>query len=190
MFDKRNNLLNPSAGLRFVFQYDYAGRILGGDNHFDRLNFDFASYYSLPLRLIFAQRSRAIVTFPQGEPEDISPDVRLEMGGYGSLRGYDEASIGFPDSRPNRRSGLDELLFNLELRIPVYGKWYATLFADFGSLWMDLSELSVNDFNTGLGFGIGYNSPIGVIRLDYARALKETDTDNGGKIYFNFGHPF
>ncbi len=190
LFDRRNNLLNPSKGVRLLFQYDYAGRILGGDNHFDRLNFDFAFYYSLPLGLIIAQRSRAIFTFPKREAEDISADVRLEMGGYGSLRGYGEASIGFPDSRPDRRSGLDELLFNLELRMPVYGKWYATIFADFGSLWMDLSDISIGDFNTGLGFGIGYNSPIGVIRLDYARAMRETDSESGGKIYFNFGHPF
>lgn len=190
LFDKRKNLLNPNNGFRLLFQYDYAGGILGGDNHFDRLSLDFASYYPLPLGLIFASRYRAIVTFPRGEPEDISPDVRLEMGGYGSLRGYEEASIGFSDSRPDRRSGLDELLFNFELRMPVYGRWYATIFADLGSLWMNLSDFSFSDFNTGLGFGIGYSSPIGVIRLDYAMALNETDSESGGKIYFNFGHPF
>jgi outer membrane protein insertion porin family len=190
LFDKRNNILNPSKGLRFLFQYDYAGGILGGDNHFDRLNLDLASYYPLPLRLIIAQRSRAVVTFPREDPEDISPDVRLEMGGYGSLRGYKEASIGFPDIRPERRSGLDELLFNLELRMPVYGRLYAIIFADFGSLWMDPSDISLNDFNTSVGFGIGYNSPIGVIRLDYARAMEETYPESSGKIYLNFGHPF
>jgi outer membrane protein insertion porin family len=190
LFDKRNNILNPSKGLRLLVQYDYAGGALGGDNHFDRLNLDFASYYPLPLRLIIAQRSRAVVTFPRGNAEDISPDVRLEMGGYGSLRGYKEASIGFPDARPDRMSGLDELLFNLELRMPVYGRLYAIIFADFGSLWMYPSDISLEDFKTGVGFGIGYNAPIGVIRLDYARAMEETYPENRGKIYLNFGHPF
>ncbi len=190
LFDKRNNILNPSKGFRFLFKYDYAGGVFGGDNHFDRINLDFASYYPLPLRLTIAQRSRTVLTFPRNNPEDISPDVRLEMGGYGSLRGYDEASIGFPDSRPDRKSGLDELLFNLELRMPVYGNWHATIFADFGSLWMDVKDISFSDFNTGLGFGIGYSSPIGVIRLDYARAMKEISPESRGKIYLNFGHPF
>ena len=190
LFDKRNNILNPSKGLRLLLQYDYAGGVLGGDNHFDRVSLDFASYYPLPLRLIIAQRSRAVVTFPRDNAEDISPDVRLEMGGYGSLRGYKEASIGFPDSRPERMSGLDELLFNFELRMPVYGRLYAIIFADFGSLWMDPSDISLEDFNTGIGFGIGYNAPIGVIRLDYARAMEETYPENRGKIYLNFGHPF
>lgn len=190
LFDKRNNILNPSKGLRFLFQYGYAGGIFGGDNHFDRLNFDFASYYPLPLRLIIAQRARAVITFPRLTPEDISPDVRPEMGGYGSLRGYNEASLGFPDSRPDRKSGLQELLFNIELRMPVYGKLYAIIFVDFGSLWMDVRDISFDDFNTGLGFGIGYSSPIGVIRLDYARAMKEISPESRGKIYLNFGHPF
>lgn len=190
LFDKRNDILNPSKGLRLLLQYEYAGGILGGDNHFERLNLDLASYYPLPLRLIIAQRSRAVITFPREDAEDISPDVRLEMGGYGSLRGYNEASIGFPDSRPNRMSGLDELSFSLELRMPVYGRFYAILFSDFGSLWMDVADIAPRDFNVGLGFGIGYSSPIGVIRFDYARAMEETSTEDKGKIYLNFGHPF
>ena len=190
LFDKRRDILNPYRGLRLLLQYDYAGRVLGGDNDFDRLSLDVASYYLLPLRLIFAQRSRAVFTFPKEDPEDISPDVRLEMGGYGSLRGYNEASIGFPDIRPDRMSGLDELLFNLELRVPVYGRLYAIIFADFGSLWMDYSDISLRDFNTGVGFGIGYSLPIGVVRLDYARAMREISPDDKGKIYLNFGHPF
>jgi outer membrane protein insertion porin family len=190
LFDKRNDILNPSKGLRFLLQYEYAGGILGGDNHFERLNLDLASYYPLPLHLIIAQHSRAIITFPREEAEDISPDVRLEMGGYGSLRGFNEASIGFPDSRPNRMSGLDELLFNFELRMPVYGRFYAIFFSDFGSLWMSVPDISITDFHVGMGFGIGYSSPIGVIRLDYARAMEATSTEDKGKIYLNFGHPF
>ncbi len=190
LFDKRRNILNPYRGLRLLLQYDYAGRVLGGDNHFDRISLDIASYYLLPFQLIVAQRSRAVVTFPREDPEDISPDARLEMGGYGSLRGYEEASIGFPDIRPDRMSGLDELLFNLELRMPVYGNLYAIIFADFGSLWMDYSDVSLRDFNTGVGFGVGYSLPIGVIRLDYARAMREISPDDKGKIYLNFGHPF
>ncbi|MEO0294126.1 MAG: POTRA domain-containing protein [candidate division WOR-3 bacterium] len=190
LFDKRRNILNPNKGLRLLIQYDYAGRIFGGDNHFDRLTFDFASFYPLPFRLVLAQRSRVIVTFPKEDPLEISPDIRLEMGGYGSLRGFDEASIGFPDPRPNRKSGLDELLFNIELRINVYKNLYTIIFSDFGSLWMEPKEISLNDFNVGFGFGIGYGSPIGVIRLDYARASKEISKDYRGKIYLNFGHPF
>ena len=190
LFDKRRNILNPYRGLRLILQYDYAGRRLGGDNDFDRLSLDVASYYLLPFHLIVAQRSRAVFTFPKEAPENISPDVRLEMGGYGSLRGYKEASIGFPDIRPDRMSGLDELLFNVELRMPVYGNFYAIMFADFGSLWMDLSDIAIRDFHTGVGFGIGYSLPIGVIRLDYARAMREISPDDKGKIYLNFGHPF
>jgi outer membrane translocation and assembly module TamA len=154
------------------------------------LNIDLASYYPLPLHLIVAQRTRVAITFPREPTEDISPDVRLEMGGYGSLRGFDEASIGFPDPRPDRLSGLDELLFNLELRMPVYHRFYAIIFSDFGSLWMNPAKISFADFHVGLGFGIGYSSPIGVIRLDYARALEEISSDYKGKIYLNFGHPF
>lgn len=190
LLDERNDVLNPSKGVRFLFQYGYAGRILGGDNHFDRLNLDFAFYYSLPFNAIFAQRSKAVITFPKESADDITPDVRLEMGGYGSLRGFKEASLGFPDARPNRKSGLDELLFNFELRVPVYNRLYGIIFADFGSLWMDYNEMSLADLHTGVGFGIGYKSPIGVIRLDYARATEEISSDYNGKIYLNFGHPF
>ncbi|MEA1912548.1 MAG: POTRA domain-containing protein [candidate division WOR-3 bacterium] len=189
VYEGRDNMLNPHRGLRLLSLIEYAGGFLGGDNHFDRGKLDVASYRPLPFGITLALRFRLVITIPRENPEDISTDVRLDMGGYGSMRGFEEFSIGSPDPR-GKRSGLDELLFNLEFRIPIHRKVYATLFTDIGNLWMDYSEISFKNPRIGAGFGLGYSTPIGVIRLDYARAMEEVPPEYRGKIYLNFGHPF
>lgn len=188
-YEGRDNIIIPEKGLYVLSQIEYAGGILGGDNHFDRLKLDIALYHSLPFRTVAAVRSLIVFTRPREEPEDISTDARLEMGGYKTIRGFEEASIGVSDVR-GKKSGLDLLLLNLEFRIPVYKKLFAILFADIGNLWMDYSDISLMNPHIGGGFGLGYLTPIGVIRLDYARAFEKMPDDYRGKIYLNFAHPF
>lgn len=189
LYEGRDNIIIPRKGMRILSQVEYAGGFLGGDNHFDRFRFDISNYRSLPFGIVFAFRSVLGFTHPRETPEDISTDVRFEMGGYGTVRGFEEASIGVPDIR-GRSSGLDEIFFNLEFRIPLYKDLIATLFADIGNLWMDYSDISFEDTNFGVGFGLGYATPIGVVRVDYARALDDMGSDYRGIIYLNFANPF
>ena len=189
LYEGRDNIIVPRKGLRLLSQIEYAGGFLGGDNHFNRGRFDIAAYHPLPFGIVFAIRSSVILTFPREEPEEISTDVRLEMGGYGTMRGFEEASIGRLDER-GKMSGLDQLLFNLEFRIPVYKRLFSSLFTDVGNLWMNYSDISLRNPHIGVGFGLGYITPIGVVRVDYARALEDIAPDYTGKLYVNFAHPF
>jgi len=188
-YEGRDNIIVPRKGSRFLSQIEYAGGFLGGDNHFDRVKLDFASYRPLPYRIVLALRAVLILTHSREEPDEISTDVRLEMGGYGTMRGFEEVSIGAPDSR-GKRSGLDQLLFNLEFRIPIYRNIRATIFTDIGNLWMDYSDISLKNLKFGVGFGLGYTTPIGVVRLDYARAIEDLGADYRGIVYLNFANPF
>jgi len=130
-----------------------------------------------------------VYTQPREAPQSISTDARLEMGGFGTMRGFHEASIGELDIR-ERRSGIDLFLFNLELRIPVYKNIFATLFADIGNLVMDYPDIFLKRPHLGVGFGLGYVTPIGAVRFDYARAIEEMDPNYRGVIYLNFANPF
>lgn len=187
--EERDNIVNPRNGFRLLAEAEYAGGILSGDNHYDRLKLDFAKYFPFPFGSVLASRISTIYTFPRENPFDISTDVRQEMGGYSSLRGYEEASIGYPDIR-GRKSGIYQLLFNTEYRIPVFKKLFSTFYIDAGNLWMEKENITLSEMKFGMGFGVGYITPIGAIRLDYARALGKTEKNYRGKIYLNFGHPF
>jgi len=189
LYEGRDNIIVPRKGMRVLSQIEYAGGFLGGDNHFDRFRLDISTYHSLPFRIVFALRSVVGLTHPREAPTDISTDVRFEMGGYGTIRGYEEASIGVQDNR-GRSSGLEQILFNFELRLPIYKNIIASIFADVGNLWMDYSDISLYDPRIGVGFGLGYITPIGVVRFDYARALENLGPDYRGILYLNFANPF
>jgi len=76
---------------------------------------------------------------------------------------------------------------NAELRFRVFKRIYGYLFVDAGNLWMSPDEIKVSSLFTGAGFGIGFVTPIGPIRLEYARPLT---IEGNNKIYLNIGNPF
>lgn len=188
-YEGRDNIIIPRKGFRLLTQIEYAGQYLGGDNHFNRARLDISSYHRLPFRVVLVHRWMIVYTQPLEVPQSISTDARLEMGGFGTMRGFHEASIGELDIR-ERRSGIDLFLFNLELRIPVHKNIFATLFTDIGNLVMDYPDIFLKRLHLGVGFGLGYVTPIGAVRFDYARAIEDLGPDYRGVIYLNFANPF
>jgi translocation and assembly module TamA len=42
----------------------------------------------------------------------------------------------------------------------------------------------------GMGFGVRYRTPIGPIRLDYARGLIDVSEGDKGRVHFGIGYMF
>ena len=63
------------------------------------------------------------------------------------------------------------LLGNLELRTPMKGKFWFTLFGDAGNDWATFHDVAISETLLSLGVGIQYIAPVGPIRLDYARRV-------------------
>jgi len=185
----RDNIINPLKGYYLSFSYEFAGGFFRGYNQFERYVFDDGLYIPLYKKSVFAIHTRFGYTIPRMDPTSISPDVRFELGGWGSIRGYDNASIGALDSR-GERSGLYLFLFNLEARIRL-SKWiYSYLFYDGGNLFLFSKELNFGNVKKGAGFGIGFMTPIGPIRIDYGKRFTDISPRDRGRLYVNFGNPF
>ena len=184
--DGRDNVLNPMKGYYLLLGYEYAGGILGGYNHFDRITIQMALFFPFPGSSVLALHTMWGFTYPEMPYDSVSIDARYEMGGWRTVRGYDDASIGFPDYR-GKKSGLQLVQVNAELRFRVFKRIYGYLFVDAGNLWMSPDEIKVSGLFTGAGFGIGFVTPIGPIRLEYARPLT---IEGNNKIYLNIGNPF
>jgi len=185
----RDNIINPFKGYYLSFSYEYAGGFFRGYNQFERYVFDDALYISLYRKSVFAIHTRFGYTVPRMDPENITPDVRFELGGWSSIRGYDNASIGALDSR-GQRSGLYLFLFNLEARIRLNKWFYSYLFYDGGNLFLFSKQLNFGDVKKGAGFGIGFMTPIGPIRVDYGKRFTDVSPKDKGRLYINFGNPF
>ncbi len=121
--------------------------------------------------------------------------VRLDRffaGGEFSVRGYLTESLG-----PQERLGTTErplggealLVLSEELRWRFADRFSAVLFADVGNVWADRGDFG-SDLFTSAGVGLRALTPLGLLRVDFARALDRRAFDPSYKLYFGFGNTF
>jgi outer membrane protein insertion porin family len=80
------------------------------------------------------------------------------LGGFELLRGYDQDEF-----RGDRM-----LLGSAEFRFPVMEAVQGAFFVDVGTAWNKGQTLQARDVRAGIGAGLRFASPIGVIRFDLA----------------------
>jgi outer membrane protein insertion porin family len=81
-------------------------------------------------------------------------------------------------------------LFNLEYRYPLFTEFWATTFYDTGNVWPDWRDITLADFKDGVGVGVGWDSPIGPLRLEIGWKLDREEGEDPYRIFFSFGTAF
>jgi translocation and assembly module TamA len=138
---------------------------------------------------------------------DLPPDQRLYAGGSGTVRGYRYQSVGpeFPDGTPVGGTALSAL--SVEFRQRIGRSFGAVLFADAGSVGDNLRPLSglfsggrcssgapaestTGCWAVGVGGGVRYYTPIGVVRLDLAVPTYRRPNDDHFEVYIGLGQAF
>lgn len=192
IYDSRDDFFNPKSGVFFSPYADWAGRPFGGDNNFVRLNAEFRNYLALPFDAVLAWRLRGGLIAPHSgmRYEDISLFEKFTLGGSGTVRALSDRALG-PDSilvnfRPNSPDpvtgevdttwffdhyGTLLLLYSFELRTPyMFNNLIGfAFFMDVGMCARDGDNIRDEDRAWGPGAGIRINTPIGPVRIDYAK---------------------
>jgi outer membrane protein insertion porin family len=211
VYDQRNHPKNPTKGVYFQIGSDLAG--LGGDVQYARVQSEGRLYYPITEKITLVGRAMGghIVGFG-GE------DVRLldlfYKGGE-TIRGFDRAGIGPRDSLTGDALGgstywaaTTEVRFPLPF-IPDDLGMSGAVFADVGSVFG--AGADAKRFNTqcvgqdskvgvclddssairaSLGGSILWNSPLGPLRLDIAKAILKQDFDREQLIRFGASTKF
>jgi len=212
--DRRDFLINPRTGVYRFLRLKFAGGLLGGDNDFYTANVFWQRYFPVAVRDVLAVRVRVGYGDYFGNSTEVPVEDRYFAGGSNSVRGYPNNSLGPKIVNPETGAlqpigGNGLLLTNLELRfsIPVLSRINISgaAFIDGGNVWENFedvklsdfkpfkssSEVTINDYFYGVGFGIRYNTPIGPIRLDYGIPLKTLEGEsNEGLFYLALGQTF
>ncbi len=188
-YDSRNNFFNPSQGVYLSPLIEVAGGLLMGNNDFYRTNFEFRIFQGFRGWFIFAFRAFMGANFPYGQTEKIPYYEQYSIGGRNTLRGYDEKSVG-PDSVVNEYYGDYILNTNLEIRTGFYKNFGLALFFDAGDVENNFNDFKLSTYQYSIGFGIRYNTPVGPIRLDYGKRLKDPEPNDRGKLYIGLLHAF
>ena len=120
-------------------------------------------------------------------------------GGLGSVRGFEQGSLGPRDSSGTVVGGTRKLNLNAELLTPFPGagndrtlRLYG--FVDVGSIAGPDGGLEINananDLRSSAGMGISWISPVGPLRLAFSRPLKQFDGDKIQSVQFQIGSSF
>ncbi|MGB0935063.1 MAG: outer membrane protein assembly factor BamA [Alphaproteobacteria bacterium] len=197
IYDRRDSVVNPTKGYYVGMTNQVAG--LGGDVRYFK-NEGFGGYF-----ITFFEDVVLGLTGSTGFVEGFgNDDVRIvdrfNMGGDGSLRGFRESG-----AEPRDMLSLDPLggkkfyLATAEAVFPIglpneFGI-KGSVFAEMGSAW-DVEEPAAfirNDSaspRAAVGVGLSWNSPIGPLRIDFARAIRKRDSDRTKTIHFGMSTRF
>ncbi|MBS0250666.1 MAG: outer membrane protein assembly factor BamA [Proteobacteria bacterium] len=206
-YDKRNNARNPTSGYYIQVGNDFAG--LGGDAQYWRVNAEGRYYYPITDKITFVGRAVGGVIQGWG-----GQDVRLLdafFKGGETVRGFDISGFGPRDiSSPNKDAlgGQKYWAATAEIRFPLpfipedIGLSGA-IFADAGSLWDATGGADAalancprrpsgatclqdsDSIRSSVGGSIMWNSPVGPLRMDFAKVLTKESYDQ--TQFFRFG---
>ena len=117
-------------------------------------------------------------------------------GGIGSVRGYQDASLGnLKDQYGDSMGGASRMIGSIELQFPFSGsgqdrtlRWFT--FVDGGQVYADGAPMQFGQLRYSTGVGISWLSPIGPLKLSYGKPLNEQPGDKSQSFQFQLGTGF
>ena len=119
-------------------------------------------------------------------------------GGLGTVRGFEQGSLTTASQRSlglTATGGTKKVNFNAELLSPLPGggkdrtlRVYA--FMDAGGIYGPDETIQLSDMRSSYGVGISWISPVGPLRLAFARPIKQFDGDKIQALQFQIGSSF
>jgi len=167
--DSRPNIFIPASGSLSRIDAEFAGGFLGGDVDFYKIVGSWARYQTYAASVVATRLKFGWVKSHSGGGPVPSVD-RFYLGGANSIRGYQENRVG-PMNDDTPEGGGVIGVANAEIRTPVIWKFWFTVFGDLGNNWATFSDIVPDDILLSMGIGLQYVSPVGPLRLDYAKRL-------------------
>jgi outer membrane protein insertion porin family len=117
-------------------------------------------------------------------------------GGIGSVRGYESSSLGVVDPfTGDALGGSKRVLGSVELQFPFPGsgsdrslRWFT--FIDGGQVYQEKQKIRLNELRYAGGIGLSWISPVGPLRLSYAKPLNQKPGDRLEGFQFQMGTGF
>jgi len=189
--DTRNSSIIPTAG-RF-FRAD-AALSLVGDLQYLRLNFQAQQYLELPANFSMCLNGEIGWGFALGD-RSYPVFKNFYSGGLGSVRVFQQGSLGVIDPTGAFVGGNRKLNGNAELYIPVPGMGndktlrFFTFF-DIGNAWGEDQSITWDSLRASVGLGISWISPMGPLKLSYGTPVMYQQTDRIQPFQFQIGTRF
>jgi len=189
--DSRDSALVPNNGRLMSVNFDWG---LTGDAKYLRANTKYQEYIPFGKRFTFG--FNADFSWGKGLGGHPYPIFKnFYGGGLGSVRGFDQNSLGPVDVTGAYIGGNRKFNLNSELYLPVPGtgndrtlRWFG--FVDVGNVWGENDKMSVDGLRASGGFGLTWVSPVGPLKLSYGTPIRKKPTDRIQRLQFQIGTAF
>jgi outer membrane protein insertion porin family len=116
-------------------------------------------------------------------------------GGLGSVRGFEQGTLGPRDPTGAAIGGTKKVSMNFEVMTPFPGAGNDRSlrmfgFFDAGNVYGDEQKMKLNELRASTGVGLSWVSPVGPLRLAYALPVKKFAGDRIQKLQFQIGTSF
>lgn len=116
-------------------------------------------------------------------------------GGLGSVRVFEQGSLGPVDVTGAYIGGARRLNINSELYIPVPGTGNDKSlrifgFTDVGNVWSDAEKISADSLRASVGIGLSWISPVGPLKISWGTPVKYQPQDRIQRFQFQIGTAF
>ncbi len=195
--DTRDSAMVPTTGR---LQRANAELGIAGDTRYFKANYQIQQYYPLSKKYTLAFNAEA--GWGKGLGGKPFPLFKNFFGGgLGSVRGFEQGTlgertslVGLPDS-VSYIGGSRKILLNTEIIAPFPGAGNdRTLrmfgFFDVGNVYAEGASMSLSDLRASAGVGISWISPIGPLKIAYARPVRKQTDDKTQSIQFQIGTSF
>jgi outer membrane protein insertion porin family len=116
-------------------------------------------------------------------------------GGLGTVRAFEQGSLGVVDPTGAYIGGAKRLNVNAELYFPVPGTGNdRTLrifaFADAGNVWTEREKIDTESLRSSVGLGLSWISPVGPLKLSWGKPVRVQRNDRIQRFQFQIGTAF
>lgn len=196
--DTRDSALVPSTGRVLRVNGEWS---VGGDLRYVRATTQYQQFYPI------SKKTTAALNFELdvgASTNDKSYPVfkNYYSGGLGSVRGFEQGSLTTAAQREawgttagSATGGAKKVTFNTEILSPLPGggndrtlRWYG--FWDIGGIYGADESINLADMRSSVGVGISWISPVGPLRLAFAKPIRQFENDKIQTMQFQIGTSF
>jgi outer membrane protein insertion porin family len=189
--DSRDSYLNPNNG-KFIRLNSELGAM--GDARYAKFGAQYQQYVALTKQYTFA--FNADLGLGKGMQGQTLPFYKNYFsGGLGSVRGFEQGTLGPRDPTGPVIGGAKKLTFNSEFLAPFPGagndrslRLYG--FYDMGNVYGEFDKMDMSLLRTSYGVGLSWVSPMGPLRFAWARPGRAFAGDRIQRLQFQIGTSF